>query len=117
METSKIKIRPFIPCMKDEEKEGREPYAILKYGNIEIELDYSIISNLNLNIKSDIFAKTVSITNAGFKEIEKEMSLKVWGKLPNTHRDGDHPYLKSVIDNPLHPINKRYITIDKSKFI
>ena len=52
MKTSKIKIRPFIPWKKDEEKEGREPFAVLKYGNVEVELDYTLM--LDLTIKEEV---------------------------------------------------------------
>jgi hypothetical protein len=109
MKTSKIKIRPFIPSMKDEEIEGREPYAVLKYGNVEVELDYTIMKYLELNIESDLFAKTVSIAHAAFQEIIKEMHVEMDGTIPNLHRDGNHPYLKSIIGNPLHYINKKHI--------
>jgi len=111
MKTSQIKIRPFVPYLKDETKEGREPYAILKYGNVEIELDYTVMCHIKLDIKSDAWAKTVAITNAAFEEILKEMRLKMDGILPNTHRDGNHPILKSIANNPLHPINKEHIML------
>jgi len=116
METSKIKIRPFIPSMKDEEKEGREPFAVLKYGNVEIEIDYTIMRFLSFNVESGCYWKTKSIAKAGFEEILKEMNLHLWGDLPLTHRDGNHPFLKSITNNHLHPINKeiKYITNKKN---
>ncbi len=106
MGTSKIKIRPFIPSMKNESTEGREPFAILHYGNVEIEIDYSIMRFLKLDTESDLWCKTTSIAQAAFGEILKEMDYHLWGKLPLTHRDGSHPFLKSISNNPLHVINK-----------
>lgn len=106
MKTSRITIRPFIPFKKDEEKEGREPYATLEYGNVKIEIDYSIMRFLNLDVKSDLYNKTKSIAKAGFEEIIKEMDLQLYGELPSTHRDSNHRYLKSITYNHLHPINK-----------
>ena len=115
MKTSKIKIRPFVPSMKDEIKEGREPFAILKYGNVEIELDYTIMRYLTLDIKSHLYTKTVGIANAAFEEIIKEMHVEIDGKIGITHRDGDHPFLDSTANNPLHPINKKYIIVEEEK--
>ena len=109
METSKIRIRPFVPWAKDEEKEGREPFAILKYGNVEVEIDYTIMRLLTLDVKSDLYCQVASVAKAGFDEIIKEMDLHLYGKLPSTHRDGNHPFLKSIANNPLHPINKENV--------
>ena len=113
MKTSKIKIRPFIPSMKNEVADGREPFAILRYGNVEIELDYTIIRTLKLDIESDLYTKTISIAHAGFNEIMREMDFDLYGKLPSTHRDGEHPFLKSITNNPLHPINDEIKTDNK----
>ena len=110
IDTSKIKIRPFVPFAKDEEKEGREPYAVLKYGNVEIELDYTVMRMLSIDSKSSVTYNLRSITHSAFEEIIKEMNYDLYGKLPNTHRDGDHPFLTSISENPLHPINKDHIT-------
>ena len=110
METSKIRIRPFIPYMKDEKKEGREPFAVLKYGNVEVELDYTIMQFLTLDIKSDLYCQVRSIARAAFDEIIKEMDFYLSGKLPSTHRDNDHPFLKSITANPLHPVNTENVT-------
>ena len=103
MKTSKIKIRPFIPLL-DEDSE--EPRAILSYGNITVELDYTILRYLCIDNESGIFAKPTSIGNAAIKEIEREMQFDMYGSLPNLHRDGNHPSLKSITHNPLHPSNK-----------
>lgn len=42
-------IRAFKPILKDEEKEGREPYAVLTYGDTTIEIDYTIFGSLTFN--------------------------------------------------------------------
>jgi hypothetical protein len=74
---SKEIIRPFIPCMKDEIKEGREPFAVLKYKDIEIELDYTIMLNLILDFKSDIWCSTVMEYEKGKNKIIKEMQKEI----------------------------------------
>ena len=103
MKTSKIKIRPFIPCLNPD---SDEPRAILIYGNVTIELDYTILRCIHMDNESISFAKTRSICNAAFKEIEREMEYNMYGKLNKLHRDGNHPFLKNITHNPLHPINK-----------
>jgi len=103
MKTSKIKIRPYIPFLKDEKKFGREEFAILKYGNVEIELDYTIIKDLSLDCG---WERVSSIVNASFKEICREMQFKINGELPLYHRDGGSKYVELISHNPLHPINK-----------
>ena len=105
MNTTKIKIRPFVPYAKDEEKEGREPYAIL----IEIELDYTIMRQLTIDSRSQVDVKTPAIAKAAFEEILKEMELELRNSLPDTHRDGNHPHLKSITQNHLHSINKKHV--------
>jgi len=107
--TKKIMIRPFIPCSKDEKKEGREPYAILKYGNIEVELDYSIISMINLDSKA--LVKTSSIFHASLEEIRKEMEYKLYGILPRYHRDNleTEQHTRNITHNPLCPIKNEHI--------
>ncbi len=110
---TKIKIRPFIPYIKDEKTEGREPFAILTYGEVTVELDYTIIRMLTLDCQSDLMTKTVSLAKGAFDEIIKEMDYKLYGTLPTTHRDVDHPILKSIDKNPLHPINKENVEYTK----
>lgn len=105
IKTSKIIIRPFIPSMKNEKEEGREPFAVLKFGNVEVELDYTVMRCLDLDIKNECFVKAVSIANASFREIVKEMEFVLYGRLPDNHRDSKHPYLSSLTHNPLHPNN------------
>ena len=105
METSRIKIRPFIPWLKNEQTDSREPFAVLRYGNIEVELDYTIMDFLTLDVESDLYSKTASIAHAAFKEIIKEMCFDLYNELPSTHRDGGHRFLKSITDNPLHLSN------------
>lgn len=42
-------IRAFTPSMKDEEKDGREPFATLTYGDTVIELDYSMFNRVRID--------------------------------------------------------------------
>ena len=113
MKTSKLKVRPFIPFAKDEEKDGREPFAILKYGNIKIEIDYTILRYLTLDTKSPYMYKTCCIFNTSIEEIIKEMNLTLDKKLPRYHRDAkterERKWLDSFSYNPLHPDNKEII--------
>ena len=90
MKTSKIKIRPFIPIFEPEE---REPFAVLKYGNIEIELDYTIMRSLTIDNKSLI--ATANMANKAFDEILKEMDFNITGLIMDHHRDGKHGGLNS----------------------
>lgn len=110
---TKIKVRPFIPYIKDEEIEGREPFATLTYGDITIELDYTIMRMLSIDNRSHIMFNTIGLAHGAFNEIIKEMDYHIYGKLPNTHRDGDHPILKAIDKNPLHPINEKHVHYSK----
>ena len=104
MKTSKIRIRPFIPTLKDETKEGREPFAVLKYGNVTVELDYTLMLDLDIDNESIAMAKKTSIAIAAFKEIIREMHFVMDGKFPAHHRDNpDH--VKTISHDPLHPSN------------
>jgi len=102
MKTSKLKLRPFIPTMRDEEKDGREPYATLKYGNILIELDYTILRSLKLNIQG--MDQVTALFASGIDEIQMEMNMDM-GHEPYGHRDQNLPYMKSLTHYALHPIN------------
>ncbi len=113
MKTSIIKIRPFIPFNKNEKEENREPYAVLKYGNVEIELDYTLMRMLKIDCKSHAMIKSTSIANAGFKEILNEMDYNLEYNLPNTHRDSGHPTLELISHNPLHSINSEHVSYEK----
>ena len=104
MKTSKINIPPFKPFLLDEEKEGREPFAVLKYGNVTIELDYTLMLSLNINNESACMVKTTGLAMAGFDEIIKEMHFDMNGSLPSEHRDARNP--KSLTHDPLHPSNE-----------
>ena len=105
--TSMIKIRPFIPCLNPD---SEEPKAILTYGNVTVELDYTIIGSIRMDNGSTIFSKPTSIFNAAMMEILREMEFDMYGKLHKLHRDAGASYLNSITHYPLHPINKE-ITI------
>ena len=85
--TSSLRVRPFIPCMKDEEKDGREEFATLTYGNVTVELDYTILRNIRLYDQSPYMAKTVSIFHAAVREIVREMHVVMDGRIPDHHRE------------------------------
>ena len=105
MKTSKINIRPFIPCLKDEEKDGREEFAVLTYGNIRIEIDQTILDYVSLNSQSDFMVKTCSIFSAAISEMKREMWAQIEGKLPPHHRDSETPFVSNFTHNPLHKNN------------
>jgi len=105
METSKINIRPFTPCLKDEDKNGREEYDTLTYGNITIELDQTIIDYLTLNSQSEYMIKICRIFDCGIDEIKNEMWAKIEGKLQPHHRDSQSAFVKDPYMNILHPDN------------
>lgn len=113
MNTSKIKIRPFIPTMKDENIEKREPFAILNFGNVTIELDYTIMRYLKLGVSSDLWAETISICHRGFEEIVKEMELNMYGEMPRYHRDTVEFKNLPFTHNPLKDFkNEGYINYE-----
>lgn len=80
MKTSKLRLRPFMPLAEEEGSEfepmgEREEYATLSYGGMTIELDYTILRHLELDIKSGWFSKAVQVFNLGKSEILKEMAF------------------------------------------
>lgn len=100
METSKIKIRPFTPI----EEIKREPFAVLKYGNVEIELDYTVLRHISFDEQSSTFARTRSIFNAAIEELLREMAITLDKSLPKDHRDSESSkFVKDRSRNPLHP--------------
>jgi len=111
METSKITIRPFIPFAKNENKEGREPFAVLKYGNVTVELDYTVMRLLEVMSNSPYMIKTVGLANAAFAEILREMDYTLDGRIPKHHRDSLY-HTKLISHDPLHPINKEISYFD-----
>ena len=106
---TQIKVRPFIPYMKDEIVDGREPFATLTYGGVTVELDYTLMRMLSIDSKSHDMFLNIGLAHSAFNEIIKEMDFHLYGKLPSTHRDGDHPILQAIDKNPLHPINDKYV--------
>ena len=80
IKTSKLRLRPFMPLAEVEGSElpprgEREEFATLTYGGVTIELDYTILRHLELDIKSGWFSKAVQVFNLGRDEILKEMEL------------------------------------------
>jgi hypothetical protein len=116
MKTTEITIRPFKPTQRDETKDKREPYAILSYGNVHIEIDYTLLNSLSLDLYSDIWQKTNCILNAGVKEMLREMAIVLYGIMPKHHRDTQTNYTESFTHNPLHKDNEE-IRIGKMKEI
>ncbi len=91
MKTSKLKLRPFIPYSMVEtgdkeldeankaafKKKGmlkREQFATLSYGNVTIELDYTIFMRLSLDV-GRCYDRERAIFNLGKEEILKEMKI------------------------------------------
>ena len=91
MKTSKLKLRPFIPYSMVEtgdkeldeankaafKKKGmlkREQFATLSYGNVTIELDYTIFMRLSLDV-GRCYDRERAIFNLGKEEILKEMNI------------------------------------------
>lgn len=95
--TTPVRIRPHIPI-----SEEREPYATLRYGNIVVELGYTVMQYIRLDLRSSAWSHTASICAAAFKEIMHEMNYALYGNRDNCHRDGDHPYVSAIDRNPLH---------------
>ena len=81
MKTSKLRLRPFMPLAEaigssdNLTKNEREQYATLSYGGVTIELDYTILRYLSLDVKSLWFLKAKGIFNLGLDEILKEMAF------------------------------------------
>ena len=91
MKTSKLKLRPFIPHSMVEtgdkeldeankaafKKKGmlkREQFATLSYGNVTIELDYTIFMRLSLDV-GGCYERERAIFNLGKEEILTEMCI------------------------------------------
>lgn len=72
-EDEELCIRPFIPSMLDEEKEGREEFARLTYKGMTVEIDFTILGNLVLNCESDLMLQTVAIFNQSLKRMGAKM--------------------------------------------
>ena len=79
MKTSKLRLRPFMPLAEQEGSEyeigdkTREEFATLSYGGVTIELDYTILRHLVLDMKTEWFTQAIQIFNLGKDEILKEM--------------------------------------------
>lgn len=87
--TSKIVVRPF--------QSMAEPHATLKFGNVEIQLEYTVIRRLKLDWDSP---RIRGITAAAIEEIALEMQADMKGELPYAHRDGE--IAKYWIENGSH---------------
>ncbi len=110
MDTTKIRIRPFVPYLKDEKAEKREPFALLTYGNVTIELDMTIMEGLRLT--TSYAEKTCMIAHCGFDEIKKEMWVDLEGELPRYHRDSEEQKELPLTHNWCSRLeNEKYIQI------
>jgi len=129
MKTSKIKIRPFISIIEEltEEqwtKDGRninekrnfkrEPYATLKYGNVEIQIGYTVIRGLELSAGTYDY-KRRTLFNSGIEQIAMEMQLDMDGVLRDWHRDGKMFRRAMFTDNPLHPLYNNHVYYENFK--
>lgn len=91
--TSHIRIRPFI-CIDEQlhpEKyiDKKEPTAILKFNNIEVEIGYSIIGSLTLDTKDENMILTRVYFKEAIEEIHREMVFELDGEMPKYHRDSE----------------------------
>ena len=102
---SKLTVRPFIPTMKDETKEGREPFATLSFGDVTIEIDITIFRSLTLDLGSDLYTKTCQLFEYARKEMEREMWEEIDGERDPHHRDGTSRFASDPDRNPIHPKN------------
>jgi len=103
IKTSKLLVRPFKPI---EEGADREPFATLTYGNVTVEIDYTIMRYLQLDIESINYAKTVGMAGRAFEEILNEMLVTMHGSIPRYHRDTEEFKQLPFTHNPLHPNNE-----------
>lgn len=96
MNTSKLVLRPYMPtgmlATGDEKEDGelreklkadfgnlkREQYATLSYGNVTIELDYTIFIRLSLDVGHQ-YDREKQIFNLGKEEILQEMNINAEG--------------------------------------
>lgn len=121
VKTSKLVLRPFIPTgmvasgnaeedakrigfLKENRMDRREQYATLTYGNVTIELDYTIFMRLSLDVGKQ-YDRERAIFNLGKDEILTEMDLNSGGRDeldPNSwHRDNPE---KCSITHPTSPL-------------
>lgn len=80
MKTSKLRLRPFMPLAEQvgsgyEPIKEREQYATLSYGGVTIELDYTILRYLDLDVKSECHGQAVAVFRLGMSEMLKEMEF------------------------------------------
>ena len=112
IKTSKLRLRPFMPLAEVEGSElapigEREEFATLSYGGVTIELDYTILRHLELDIKSGWFSKAVQVFNLGKGEILKEMEFNSdkKEKCPEEVWFRDNP-IKCSITHPWSPLER-----------
>lgn len=96
MKTSKLKLRPFIAGRQIEtgdkelddkqrkmllelKADKREPFATLTFGNVTIELDYTIFRKLELEVGHE-YDRVRDIFNLGKEEMLKEMDMAIDGR-------------------------------------
>lgn len=110
MKTSKLRLRPFMPLAEVEGSElapmgEREEFATLSYGGVTIELDYTILRNLDLTVHSEWFVSAKQVFNLGRDEILKEMELNQDKKetCPEEVWFRDNP-IKCSITHPWSPL-------------
>ena len=110
MKTSKLRLRSFMPLAEVEGSElapmgEREEFATLSYGGVTIELDYTILRNLDLTVHSEWFVSAKQVFNLGRDEILKEMELNQDKKetCPEEVWFRDNP-IKCSITHPWSPL-------------
>jgi len=112
MKTSKLRLRPFMPIAEQVGSElvpmkEREQYATLSYGGVTIELGYTILRYLSLDVESEWYGRCKAIFNLGKDEILKEMEFNhdKLEKCPEEIWFRDNPK-KCSITHPWSPLER-----------
>lgn len=93
-------------------KKAGEPFAILSFGGVEIEIDYTVMLKVGMTTSTGLWCKTKSIFTSAIDEILKEMLVAMDETIPHNHRDDKESlYVKDNFRNPLHSSNPE-ITIE-----
>ena len=112
IKTSKLRLRPFMPQAEMEGSDlvfsnRREEFATLSYGGVTIELDYTMLRYLSLDVGSEWYVRCKAIFNLGKNEILKEMEFNhdKLEKCPEEIWFRDNPD-KCSITHPWSPLER-----------
>ena len=96
---SKIEISPMMHL-------DEEPTAILYFGDVKINIPYTLLRYVSINNESINMAKSIGLFSAGINQIEKDMEIEMYGETPRYHRDSEEFKALPFSHNPLHHLNK-----------